>query len=116
MESRILKRIAVHILDTPKPSISLSANNMINALITNKNKPNVRMVIGNVKIINNGFTKTFKMAKTKATINGVVKESSNETPGNSFARMITAIAVSTNFIIVFMYFMLISNKVTNKLV
>jgi hypothetical protein len=101
MESRTLKRIAVQILDTPKPSINLSANTMIKALTTNKNKPKVRMVIGKVKIIKIGFTNTFKMAKTKATINGVINDLSNETPGKSFARMITAIAVSTNFIIVF---------------
>jgi hypothetical protein len=101
MESRMLKSIAVQILDTPKPSINLSASKIINALTTNRNNPKVKMVIGKVKIINIGFTKTFKIAKTKATINGVVKESSNETPGKSFARMITAIAVSTNFIIVF---------------
>ena len=81
---------------------------MIKALITNKNKPKVKMVIGKVKIINIGFTKTFKMAKTKATINGVVKESSSETPGKSFARIITAIAVSTNFIIVFLILLLFS--------
>jgi ABC-type branched-subunit amino acid transport system substrate-binding protein len=100
----MLNRIAVQILDTPKPSINLSANIIINALITNKNKPKVKMVIGKVKIIRIGFTKTFKMAKTIATINGVVKELSNETPGKNFARMITAMAVSTNFIIVFISF------------
>lgn len=97
----MLKSIAVQILDTPKPSINLSANNMIKALITNKNNPKVKMVIGSVKMISKGFTKTFKIANTKATINGVVKVSSRETPGKSFARMITAMAVSTNFIIVF---------------
>lgn len=97
----MLKSIAVQILDTPKPSINLSTNNMIKAFMTNKNNPNVKMVIGSVKMISKGFTKTFKTAKTKATIKGVVKVSSRVTPGKSFARMITAIAVSTNFIIVF---------------
>lgn len=55
-------------LATPNPSINLSASNIIKALITSKNKPRVRMVAGNVKRISNGFTKTFKMAKTMATI------------------------------------------------
>ena len=112
IDKRMLKRIAVQILDTPKPSINLSANNMINALTTNKNKPKVNIVIGKVKIIKIGFTKTFKTAKTKATINGVVRELSSETPGKSFAMIITAIAVRTNFIIVFIYKMLLSYKVT----
>lgn len=101
IDKRILKRIAVHILETPKPSINLSANKIINAFITNRNNPNVNIVIGNVKMINNGFTSTFNTAKTIATISGVVNESSSVTPGNSFAIMITAIAVATSFIIVF---------------
>ena len=70
--------------------------------MTNKNKPKVTMVIGKVKITNSGFTSTFKMASTNATINGVVKESSRETPGNNLARIITAKAVRTNLMIVFM--------------
>lgn len=103
----MLKSIAVQILDTPKPSISLSANNIIKALITNKNNPKVKIVIGSVKSIKIGLTKTFKTAKTRATIKGVVKVLSRETPGKSFARIITAIAVSTNFITVFMYLFLL---------
>jgi hypothetical protein len=70
--------------------------------MTNKNKPKVTMVIGKVKITNSGFTSTFKMASTNATINGVVKESSRDTPGNNLARIITAMAVRTSLIIVFM--------------
>ena len=89
MESRILKRIAVHILDTPKPSINLSASIIIKAFTTNKNKPNVRIVIGKVNIIKSGFTNTFKTARTTATINGVVKESSIDTPGKNLAIIIT---------------------------
>lgn len=104
MDNNILKSIAVQILDTPKPSINLSANNIINALTTNKNKPKVRIVIGKVKIIRSGLINTFKIAKTKATINGVVRESSRETPGKNLAIMITAKAVRTNFTIVFISF------------
>lgn len=37
------------------------------ALITNINRPKVRMVIGMEIIANTGFTKTFRIDKTKAT-------------------------------------------------
>lgn len=40
---------------------------MINALITNKNNPKVRMVTGIVRITNIGFKKVFKSPKTTAT-------------------------------------------------
>ena len=93
--------MAVQILDTPKPSINLSASSIIKALTTNKNKPNVRIVIGKVNIINSGFTNTFKTARTTATINGVVKESSSDTPGKNLAIIITAKAVRISLIIVF---------------
>ena len=53
---------------TPKPSTSLSAINIIIALRQKRNKPNVKMVIGMVTIINNGFTKAFNIANTIATI------------------------------------------------
>jgi len=101
MDKRMLKRMAVQILDTPKPSINLSASSIIKAFTTNKNKPNVRIVIGKVKIIRSGFTNTFKTAKTRATINGVVKESSIDTPGKNLAIIITAKAVRISLIIVF---------------
>ena len=50
------------------PSISLSANKMIRALITNKNKPSVTIVIGNVRTRRIGFTKVLSSAKTIASI------------------------------------------------
>ena len=53
---------------TPKPSTSLSAINIIIALMQKRNRPNVKMVIGMVTIINNGFTKAFNTANTIATI------------------------------------------------
>lgn len=60
--------MAIHILLTEKPSISLSANKIIKALITNKNNPNVTMVIGKVKITKIGFTSKFNTDNTTATI------------------------------------------------
>ena len=71
MDSRILNKIAVQILLTANPSINLSANRIIMALITNKNNPKVIIVIGKVNIINNGLTNTFKTDITAATITAV---------------------------------------------
>jgi|Marorgknorr_s2lv_3_1036020.scaffolds.fasta_scaffold00737_6 hypothetical protein len=48
--------------------MSLFANKIINALTTNKNKPNVTIVIGSVRITKTGFTNKFNTANTKATI------------------------------------------------
>ena len=64
----MLNNNAVQKLETPKPSTSLSANRMIKAFITNKNKPKVIMVTGKVKIISNGFTRILSTARTTATI------------------------------------------------
>jgi hypothetical protein len=47
---------------------------MIRALITNKNKPNVNMVIGNVRMIRMGFTKIFSSPSTIARIIAVTKD------------------------------------------
>jgi len=90
-------------LETPNPSIKLSASKMIKALIINKNNPKVKIVIGKVKITKSGLTKMFNTANTTATINGVVMESSRETPGKSLAIIITATAVRTSFNIVFIW-------------
>ena len=72
MESRTLNRIAIQILLTENPSIKLLANRIIKALIMSKNKPNVIMVIGKVKITNIGFTNKFKTDSTMASIMAVV--------------------------------------------
>ena len=71
-ESRILKSIAVQILLTEKPSINLSANNIIKALTIKRNSPKVTMVMGNVKITKTGFTKRFSTDSTTATISAVI--------------------------------------------
>ena len=71
IDSSILNKIAVQILPTANPSINLSANRIIMALITNKNNPKVIIVIGKVNIINSGFTNTFNTDNTAATIMAV---------------------------------------------
>ena len=102
-ESNKLNKIAVHILETPKPSINLSAKSIIKAFTTSKNNPSVTIVIGKVSIIKIGLTNTFKIASTNATIRGVVNVSSIDTPGNNFAKITTAIALNTSFINNFIY-------------
>ena len=54
------------------PSINLSANKIISALITKRKRPKVTTVIGNVSKTNIGFTIAFKQASTKAKIMAVV--------------------------------------------
>lgn len=82
MERRMLNSKAVQILDTAKPSISLSANRMIKALMINRNNPSVTMVIGKVRMINIGFTKRFNRPRTTATISADIKAlPDNSTPG-----------------------------------
>ena len=57
---------------TANPVIRLSANKIIKAFITNRNKPNVRTVTGNVKITKIGRTNIFKIAIVHATIIAVI--------------------------------------------
>ena len=68
MDSNTLNNSAVKNPLTAKPATNLPANNMIIALITNKNKPRVTMVAGKVKKINNGRTNIFSNDITTATI------------------------------------------------
>jgi hypothetical protein len=68
MDNRILNSTAVQKLETPKPSISLSAKSIIKALITIKNRPRVNMVTGKVKMTKTGFTSKLSMESTMATI------------------------------------------------
>lgn len=56
-ESRILNNKAHQKPETENPLIRKSASKMMMALITNKNNPMVRMVIGSVRSIKTGFTK-----------------------------------------------------------
>ena len=50
------------------PDKNLSANITIKTLITKRNIPNVRMVIGKVSMIKNGFTIVFKTPKINTKI------------------------------------------------
>ena len=68
IDNSTLNKIAHQILSTSKPVINSSANKISNAFIININKPSVIIVIGKVKITNNGFTNKFKIDNTTATI------------------------------------------------
>src|SRR3989344_5603603 len=57
---------------TLKPSIIFEAIIIRMALMTKRKSPRVRMVAGSVRIIRRGFTKRFRMARTRATITAVV--------------------------------------------
>ncbi len=67
-ESKRLKIMAVKNPSTLKPSTNFSAKIMMMALITNKNRPKEKMVMGIVRIVKMGLTTAFKKAKTTATI------------------------------------------------
>ena len=62
-----LKSSAIQNPDTLKPGTISLANNTIQALMTNRNKPKVMMVTGSVKITKIGFTISRNKPKTIAT-------------------------------------------------
>ena len=101
MEYRILNNIAVQILLTENPSTILSARSTIAAFMINRNKPNVKIVIGNVKIIKIGLKNTFKSTKTTAAISALVYGGVSVTPGNNLAKIMMAMALKTSFTISF---------------
>ncbi len=72
MVKRILNSKAVQKLLTVNPPTKLSARRMMQALITKRNKPNVKIVAGRVNKTSNGFTKILSNPKTAATITAVV--------------------------------------------
>lgn len=72
-DKRMLNSNAIQKLLTENPLINLSASRIIHALITSKNNPNVKIVIGKVSITKMGFRMAFKKAKTAATIMAIVK-------------------------------------------
>lgn len=53
------------------PSKKLAVNIKTPALMTNKNSPKLKIVIGRVKMINSGFTRTFKIDKINPASNAV---------------------------------------------
>jgi len=73
IERIILKIKAVQNESTLNPPTIFEHNKIINALITNKNKPSVTMVTGKVNITKIGLINTLSNPKTTATIKEVVK-------------------------------------------
>ena len=69
----MLKSKAVKKESTSKPPTILSHNIIINPLMTNKNSPSVKNVIGKVNKTKIGLIKTFSNPKTIATIIDVEK-------------------------------------------
>ena len=71
-ESKKLNNKAVKTPLTENPSTNLLANKTIIALMQNRNKPKVIIVIGIVSITKTGFTKMRNKPKTTATKIAVV--------------------------------------------
>lgn len=66
-DSKMLNISAVKNPLTAKPVMSFPANNMIHALMTNRNSPNDKIVTGSVNNTNNGRTNIFKIDIVNAT-------------------------------------------------
>lgn len=103
MESKILNNKADQKPLTRNPLTSASHNNIIKALITNRNNPKVTMVTGNVKIMRIGLINKLSNIKTAATIRAV-KNPETVMPGKIFASTTTAIALSISSTMVFIDF------------
>lgn len=73
MERIRLNKIAHQKFFTSNPSIILSASIIIKALMTRRNNPRVRKVMGMVKMIMRGLMVAFKRAKSAATRKAVPK-------------------------------------------
>lgn len=78
-----LKNKAVQNVSTLKPSTIFEHSKIMTALMTNKNKPKVRIVTGRVSITKMGLIKIFSNPRTTATIKAVAKPSTR-TPGIKF--------------------------------
>ena len=70
----MLKKKAVQNPSTRKPGTILSTSKTIKALMTKRNKPIVKMVIGIVRMIKRGLIIIFNNAKTAATLSAVRTE------------------------------------------
>lgn len=68
------------------PETKLSARRIIITLITNRKRPNVIIVRGNVKIISSGLTRKLSTANTNAKIIAVVNELIVTWGANNFER------------------------------
>ena len=74
-DKRRLNKSAHQKPSTVKPLTSLLATQIINTLMTKRNSPNVKIVIGKVSIIKTGFNIAFRMANTIANTSAVQKVS-----------------------------------------
>jgi len=97
----ILKKSADQKPSTLKPDTIQPARLTIAALITKRNNPMVRIVIGMVKTVKTGLTNAFSMANAMATIMAVINPSTC-IPGNTYAAITTATAVINKLIIFFL--------------
>jgi len=90
-------------LDTEKPGIKRATKKIIKVLITSAKNPNVRMVIGRVRIMKIGFKKVLKKPRSRATNIAVIKLST-ETLGAKYEASSTArpfdINLNKKFIII----------------
>jgi hypothetical protein len=73
IDKKTLNKRAVHRESTLNPPTILSHNKMIKALMNNKNKPRVTMVIGSVNIMRTGLIKILSSPRTIDIIKAVVK-------------------------------------------
>ena len=78
---------------TSKPLMNSSLIKIMQALITNRNKPSVTNVTGSVRRMSNGLIVAFKSASTRAT-STALQMSFISTPGNIHA-MINALTAVT---------------------
>ncbi len=85
-DNTILQITAHQKLFTSKPSINLSANKIRKALMATRNKPNVNMVAGKVKITMTGFNTALKKESTNAVRKAIkILLSMIVTPGKNIA-------------------------------
>lgn len=104
-----LKSKAHQIFFTSNPVTKESASRMIMALMISRKSPSVKIVTGNVKITNMGFTMKFNKLKTMATIIAVMYEST-KMPFRSFERITTARALNKILRIIFIVHRLFNIK------
>ncbi len=81
MDKTILKRRAHQNPSTLNPGTRFAAKRITNALITNVNKPKVKMLIGSVRIRRTGLMNALIMPKTTAATKAATKLATC-TPGN----------------------------------
>jgi hypothetical protein len=99
----MLNKRACQKLSTLKPPTKCASIKIMQALITNRNRPSVRIVAGNVSNTNNGFTNPSNKESTTATIRAV-NMSLIKIPGSMYASIKTFTAhtniLSNHFCIV----------------